>query len=59
MNRFLIVGFGGAGKRALNIISDVVPGCSLAVWDTGTHNELIPDNVSVITGLEQPMDALF
>lgn len=56
MNRFLIVGFGGAGKRALNIISDVVPGCSLAVWDTGTHNELIPDNVSVITGLEQALE---
>jgi len=56
MNRFLIVGFGGAGKRALNIISDIVPGCSLAVWDTGTHNELIPDNVSVITGLEQALE---
>lgn len=37
-------------------MADIVPGCSLAVWDTGTHDELIPDNVIIITELEQALE---
>jgi len=56
MDKFLIVGYGGAGKRALNILSKVVPGGLLAVWNTGTHNEMIPANVKIIKGLEQALE---
>lgn len=56
MDRFLIVGYGGAGKRALNLISALVPGCMLAVWNTGTHSGMVPENVKTITGLEQALE---
>ena len=56
MKKFLIIGFGGAGQRELNIVEHLFPSCSIAVWDTGSRPSILPKHITKINHIEEAVD---
>lgn len=53
MNKFLIIGMGGAGKRAASLIREIVPECRIAVWNTGRSQSLLFESMIRINNFEE------
>ena len=53
MNKFLIVGFGGAGQRIMGIIERILPKCDVAIWNTGRTPVLLSNNITKITNFDE------
>lgn len=53
MERFLIIGMGGAGKREASLIRELVPECRIAAWNTGRKGILLMDGVVWVNSFEE------
>lgn len=53
MERFLVIGMGGSGKREIAIIKELSLECKIAAWNTGRKREMLMDGVVWINSFEE------
>lgn len=56
MSKYLVVGFGGAGKRALKCMSEIDPLGEFAIWTTGARNDDLPPGVGRISNVTEALN---
>lgn len=53
LRKFLVIGMGGAGRRAVSFIRELVPECEIAVWNTGRKKTFLEEGVLWVNNFEE------